>query len=268
MRPMPTSDESSRPIHPVEAAPSREPHAIRTVLLVAAAPFFRDFMAIQLRRAGCFPMPVHSAHEGRRLAAEMVPDLIVLDLDSGAEVDAQWAARLARSPTGKRARLAMLTADPAQHCGPQGERCGADLCVTKPVEPRELVRDLLRLMRPPRAQPQRPRARPPLKGDGIELDREQPTVRLRLHDGWRTVDLPWTEHRLLAFLLSGADKAHSREAIRDAVWRDTPVDLRTVDQCIRRLRRSLDAAGARELVKTLSGVGYRLDLAVLKRGAA
>jgi two-component system phosphate regulon response regulator PhoB len=81
------------------------------------------------------------------------------------------------------------------------------------------------------------------------------------------VDLPWTEHRLLSFLLSGADKAHSREAIRDAVWHDAPVDLRTVDQYIRRLRRSLDAAGARELVKTLSGVGYRLDLAVLQRGA-
>jgi two-component system phosphate regulon response regulator PhoB len=212
-------------------------------------------------------MPVPSAQEGRRLAAEMIPDLIVLDLDSGAEADAQWAVQLARSPSGRRARLAMLTADPAKHCGPQGERCGADLCVTKPVEPRELVRDLLRLMRPSRAQPQRPRARPPLKGDGIELDREQPTVRLRLAAGWRTVDLPWTEHRLLSFLLSGADKAHSREAIRDAVWHDAPVDLRTVDQYIRRLRRSLDAAGARELVKTLSGVGYRLDLAVLQRGA-
>jgi DNA-binding response OmpR family regulator len=145
--------------------------------------------------------------------------------------------------------------------------CTGRQAFAKPFEPRKLVRDLLRLMDHPQRQEHRPPARPPLKMDGVELDREQPSVRLRLHDGWRTVDLPWTEHRLLTFLLSGAGKAHSRKAIRDAVWHDAPGVLRTVDQSIRRLRRRLEGAGARERVKTVSGVGYRLDLAVLKRGA-
>lgn len=255
-----------------ETSPSTRPQlpqrAGKAVLLVAAEPFVRELMATQLRAAGCFPMAVASADEGKRLAAQMVPDLIVVDLDASPEREADWALQLARLSAGKTVRTVMLSADTTRSCGPDGLRCGADLCVAKPFEPRELMRQMLRLMRPPRTEEQRPRARPPVKTASIELDRQQPTVRLLLPGGWQTLDLPWTEHRLLAYLLSDAERARSREAIRDAVWSDSPVDLRTVDQYVRRLRRTLEAAGARDLVKTVNGVGYRLDLQALRHSQA
>ena len=69
---------------------------------------------------------------------------------------------------------------------------------------------------------------------------------------------------MLAFLLADAERARSRDEIRDAVWSEAPVNLRTVDQYVRRLRQSLEAAGARGLVKTVKGVGYRLDLGVFR----
>ncbi len=69
----------------METSPSAPPHlpqrAGKAVLLVAAEPFVRELMATQLRAAGCFPMAVASADEGKRLAAQMVPDLIVTLLD-------------------------------------------------------------------------------------------------------------------------------------------------------------------------------------------
>lgn len=252
--------------NPTLPAPSSR--SSKTVLLVAEEPFVRELMATQLRAAGCFPMAVASLEEGQRLAAQMVPDLIVVDLDASPAHEAGWTLRLARETTGKMVRTAMLSSDVSQACGSGGSRCGAQLCVPKPFEPRVLMRQLLKLLRPLKAEGQRPpRARPPMKAASIELDRQQPTVRLQLPTGWRTLDLPWTEHRLLAHLLKDAERARSREEIRDAVWSDAPVDLRTVDQYVRRLRRTLEAIGARDLVKTINGVGYRLDLEALKRSA-
>lgn len=253
---------------PFATLPASAPRAAKTVLLVFEEPFVRELIAMQLRAAGCFPMAVASAEEGRRLAAQLVPDLIIVDLDASPAREAAWALQLARSAAGKVVHTVMLSADVLQACGSDGSRCGAHLCVAKPFEPRELIRQLMHLLRPPRAEEQRPRAalkRPPLKVASIQLDRQQPTLRLLLPDGWHTLDLPWTEHRLLAFLLADAERARSREEIRHAVWSDTPVDLRTVDQYVRRVRRSLESAGARHLVKTVKGVGYRLDLGALKR---
>lgn len=104
-----------------------------------------------------------------------------------------------------------------------------------------------------------------MKTPSIELDQRQPTVRLLRPDGWYSLDLPWTQHRLLGFLLANPKRIHSREEIRDAVWSDAPVDLRTVDQYVRRLRQSLGDAGARDLVKTVTGFGYRIELTALSR---
>ena len=237
----------------------------KAVLLVSDEPFVRELLAMQLRAAGCFPMAVASVEDGRRLAAQMVPDLIVLDLDTTPDQKACWVQQLGRSPSGKAVRMVLLSADVARDCGQDSVVCGADLCVAKPFEPRELMRQLLGLMRPPRSEDRRPRARPALKAESIELDRQQPTVRLQLQGGWQALDLPWTEHRLLECLLSDAGRARSREEIRDAVWSNPLVDLRTVDQNVRRLRRTLAAVGANDLVKTVQGVGYALDLGALKR---
>lgn len=237
----------------------------KTVLLITEEPFVRELLSAHLRAAGCFPMAVATAQEGRRLAAQVVPDLIVFDADSMPAADRDWAIGLAHHASAKVVHTAMLSSDVAHACGAGGSACSASLCVGKPFEPRELVRELLRLLRPTREGESRPRTRPVAKAPSIELDRSEPTVRLLRAGGWRSLDLPRTEHRLLAFLLSDAGRIRSRTEIRDAVWGDSPVNLRTVDQYVRRLRLSLEHADARGLVKTVTGVGYRIEPAVLTR---
>jgi DNA-binding response OmpR family regulator len=134
--------------------------------------------------------------------------------------------------------------------------------VAKPLEMAGLMRQLLRLLRPA-TDIAGARNRQRLRVGALELDRQRPVLRLRRAEGWAEVDLPWTEHRLLACLLADAGRACSRPDIRDAVWRDADVHLRTVDQYVRRLRRTLARAGAPGLVKTVNGLGYRLDLNAL-----
>jgi DNA-binding response OmpR family regulator len=159
---------------------------------------------------------------------------------------------------------------PAALLGSKGLPAGtpaAALWVAKPLEMRGLMRQLLRLLRPAAAAAvSRSRAR--LRSDTLELERQRPVLRLRRAEGWAEVDLPWTEHRLLACLLADAGRACSRIDIRDAVWRDADVNLRTVDQYVRRLRRTLARAGMPGLVKTVNGLGYRLDLVALATPAA
>lgn len=241
------------------AAPVR-----RTVLLVVADPQLRELLALHLRAAGCFPMTAADAAEARRLAAQVVPDLALLDADGLGAADIAWACALPPADTGRPVPVALLGAGPLP-AGPSANPTGAALLrVAKPLEPRGLMRQLLRLMRPA-AEGAAPatRTRTRLRAGALELDRQRPVLRLRRAEGWAEIDLPWTEHRLLACLLADAGRACSRPDIRDAVWRDTAVNLRTVDQYVRRLRHTLARAGAPGMVKTVNGLGYRLDLAAL-----
>lgn len=239
------------------------PVAVRkTVLLVAADPQLRELLSLQLRAAGCFPMTAGDMADARRLAAQVVPDLLLVDTDGLDAADIAWATKLSQADTGRPVPAALL----GSHDQPAGASA-TPLCVAKPLEMRGLMRQLLRLLRPA-AEATGARARARLRSGALELDRQRPVLRLRRAEGWAEVDLPWTEHRLLACLLADAGRACSRLDIRDAVWRDADVNLRTVDQYVRRLRRTLARAGAPGLVKTVNGLGYRLDLAALAAPAA
>jgi DNA-binding response OmpR family regulator len=104
---------------------------------------------------------------------------------------------------------------------------------------------------------------PMLRSGNLEIDLHAPTV--LIHRGRETlrVDLPVTEHRLIAFLLQTPGHARSREEICKGVWPTGHVDVRTVDQYVRRLRRSLQRVGADAMVQTLNRYGYRIEPALL-----
>lgn len=247
-------------------APLPTPAPVRkTVLLVAADPQLRELLSLHLRAAGCFPMAAAHVADARRLAAQVVPDLVLLDTDGLAAADVAWASTLSMADADRPVPVALLASDGL----PALPRAGAHapLVVAKPLEMRGLMRQLLRLLRPA-AEHAAARARQRLRAGTLELDRQRPVLRLRRHEGWAEVDLPWTEHRLLACLLANAGRACSRSDIRDAVWRDADVNLRTVDQYVRRLRRTLARAGVPGLVKTVNGLGYRLDPGALQAPVA
>jgi len=66
-----------------------------------------------------------------------------------------------------------------------------------------------------------------------------------------------TEFKLLCYLMSHAERVHSRAQLLDKVWGDHVfIEERTVDVHVKRLREALGAAGM--LVETVRGAGYRL----------
>ena len=252
------------------AAPHAPARALsKAVLVVVGDSAVRELLAVNLRHAGVFPVLAATVDDGRRLAGEVLPDGVLLDLDAFVQ-PSTGSLRFEKIPEG--VPILMLTSRLDEACGVDGERCGASACVRKPFHPRNLVGEVLRHLRasegdsetcdgvePPRrrASP-RPRA---MRAGPLELDPAGHQAWLHFEGRSSAVPLAPREIRMLQCLMLHPERVLSREAIRSEAWRgDEEVDLRTVDQYIKRLRRKLERLGASELVQTVKGHGYRLHV--------
>ncbi|WNF25340.1 response regulator transcription factor [Streptomyces sp. C11-1] len=223
------------------------------VLVVDDDPTVAEVVVGYLHRAR---YAVEQAGDGpaalRRFAA-CRPDLVVLDLTLPAMDGFEVCHRMrAYGPVP----VIMLTARGDEEDRILGLETGADDYVTKPFSPRELVLRVDSVLRRARAAAPADESGP-LSGAGLSLD---PAARQAYRDG-RGLTLTLREFDLLAFLLRHPGKVFGREELMREVWGWDFGDLSTVTVHIRRLRGKVekDPASPR-LIRTVWGVGYRLDL--------
>ncbi|MET8499491.1 response regulator transcription factor [Streptomyces microflavus] len=244
----------------MENSPSAPPHAPAPegrrgrVLVVDDDPTVAEVVVGYLHRAG---YAVERAGDGpaalERFAAAR-PDLVVLDLMLPAMDGFEVCRRMrAHGPVP----VIMLTARGDEEDRILGLETGADDYVTKPFSPRELVLRVESVLRRAGAgSPAAEEARP-LSGAGLRLD---PVARSASRDG-TGLALTLREFDLLAFLLRHPGRAFGREELMREVWGWDFGDLSTVTVHIRRLRGKVEQDPARpRLIRTVWGVGYRLDL--------
>jgi two-component system OmpR family response regulator len=175
---------------------------------------------------------------------------IVLDLmlpgRDGFEVVKELRSRGLHTP------VLMLTARGELTAKVRGLEDGADDYLTKPFDLPELLARVQALIR--RAGFQRTDAT--LEVGAIALDPIGRTVKL---DG-RAIDLSPREFELLEFLMQNAGRTMSRSRIAEAVW-DYQFDPSTnvVDVYINYLRKKLGQMQDGTEIRTVRGVGYRLE---------
>ncbi|MGW5068480.1 response regulator transcription factor [Streptomyces cyaneofuscatus] len=244
----------------MENTPLAPPHAPAPaaargrVLVVDDDPTVAEVVVGYLHRAG---YAVERAGDGpaalERFAAAR-PDLVVLDLMLPAMDGFEVCRRMrAHGPVP----VIMLTARGDEEDRILGLETGADDYVTKPFSPRELVLRVESVLRRAGAGAPAAEGARPLSGAGLRLD---PVARSAFRDG---VGLALTlrEFDLLAFLLRYPGRAFGREELMREVWGWDFGDLSTVTVHIRRLRGKVEQDPARpRLIRTVWGVGYRLDL--------
>lgn len=97
-----------------------------------------------------------------------------------------------------------------------------------------------------------------LRSGPFQVDAGHGLVRWRGPGGWRVLELTEVERRLLRQLLQAAGEVCSRSDLARGLWGEETHHLRTVDQCVRRLRASLLEAGVPDCIRTVRGLGYRL----------
>jgi two-component system phosphate regulon response regulator PhoB len=190
--------------------------------------------------------------EALLLAAEQVPNLVLLDwmlpLMSGLEVCRQ----MRRNPKTRDIPIIMLTARGEEADKVRGLNSGADDYMAKPFSPTELVARMRAVLR---------RSSPGLAEELLSFgDVIMDLAAHRVRRQGRDVHLGPTEFRLLRHFMQHPGRVFSREQLLDLVWgHDVYVELRTVDVHIRRLRKALNEVNDNDIIRTVRSAGYALD---------
>lgn len=134
-----------------------------------------------------------------------------------------------------------------------GLELGADDYVCKPFSTREVVLRIRAILR--RLDESPTTSSDGYRGLAINEDRFEASV------GEEELDLTPVEFRLLALFASDPRRVHSRDHLIDNIYTDgRVVSDRTVDSHVKNLRRKLVAAtGDEDWIRSIYGVGYRLD---------
>lgn len=202
---------------------------------------------------------VNTASESERvlaMAREGACDLILLDAQLP-DMDGLVACRLLRQES--RIPILMLTAPAGYSARVEGLEAGADDCLTKPFNSRELVARMKALLR--RSTLSRDPA-PTLQASRLLIgDLEIDLIHRQAIRMGRYVRLRPKEFDLLVFLASHPGRTFTASKLLDDVWRfDNPSDARTVQVHIRWLRQKLEADPYHpSLIQTVRGKGYRLS---------
>ncbi len=183
---------------------------------------------------------------------ERLPDLLILDWMLPGLSGIELCRRLRVRPETERLPIILLTARGEESERVRGLSTGADDYVVKPFSTPELMARVRALLR--RANPES--ISTILKNGDIELDRETHRVYRR----GREIRLGPTEFRLLEFFMTSPTRVFSRSQLLDGVWgHDIYVDERTVDVHVGRLRKALNLANMRDVIRTVRGAGYSLE---------
>lgn len=222
-----------------------------SILLVDDDALITEPLARRLRASGYKVQISHNGRDGLRMALDLQPDLVVLDvlmpLMDG------WAVCKALREKSV-VPILMLTALGEEVDRILGLELGADDYLTKPFSTRELIARIRALLR--RVELDRTQVKSNLLIVGeirVELDTR------RTFKGDKELHLRYKEFELLSLLIGKAGQVVSRPMLFDTVWgTDWLGDTRTLDVHIRWLREKIEEKPSKpRYIKTVRGVGYR-----------
>ena len=193
----------------------------------------------------------HDGNSGLDLALSDTYDVVILDIMlpgiDGIEVCRQMRAERIMTP------VLMLTARGSVEDRVTGLNVGADDYVVKPFAMEELLARINALLR---RRDQRFDDNPRLAVADLTLDLVSHEAR---RDG-RVIELTAKEFALLEYLMRNQGRALTRTQIVDSVWRyDMEALSNVVDIYIHYLRDKVDQGFSRPLIKTVRGVGYKIE---------
>jgi two-component system response regulator ResD len=153
----------------------------------------------------------------------------------------------------KETPIIMLTAKTDVEDKLVGFNTGADDYMGKPFDPRELVARIHALLR---------RIRTDAINEGITLTTLyiNPSARSASVEG-KELSLTAKEFDLLWLMVKNKGRVFSREELLERVWgHDFLGESRTVDSHMKNLREKLRKDGLDDLIHTVWGVGYKLEV--------
>ena len=176
-------------------------------------------------------------------------ELVILDWNipqkTGIEVCQEYRSRGGNTP------ILMLTGKSSINEKEMGLDAGADDYLTKPFHLKELSARIRALLRRPVAY-----AGTTLKVGTLELN---PSSHQVTSDG-REINLLPKEYAVLEFLLRHPNEVFSPDALLNRVWNsESDASSDTVYTYIKTLRKKISPDAPSSIIKTVHGVGYKLE---------
>ncbi|MDP8951742.1 MAG: response regulator transcription factor [Actinomycetota bacterium] len=222
------------------------------ILIVEDDVVILETLAYNLGRYGFRVRKATDAAEALKLARQMRPDLILLDVMLPGESGIRLCERIRQED--QEVVVVMVTARDAEEDKVRGFEAGADDYVTKPFGTKELIARINANLR---------RSSAPLgaRGQVIEIeDLSLDTKNFVALAKGEPLGLRLKEFELLAALAARPGELKSREELAKEVWGHAGVgSSRTIDVHIRRVRAALGQRSDYEYVHTERGLGYRFE---------
>ncbi|MEL6750623.1 MAG: phosphate regulon transcriptional regulator PhoB [Pseudomonadota bacterium] len=212
-----------------------------------------DALRYNLEKEGFRVSSAEDGDEALLLAREDVPDAILLDWMLPSTSGIEVCRQLKQGDETRGIPVIMLTARGEESDRVRGLETGADDYVVKPYSVGELIARIRARLRI---------SRPAATGETLTFaDVTLDTAQHRATRDGRTLRMGPTEFRLLTVFMERPKRVWSRDMLMDRVWgRDGDIDQRTVDVHVGRLRKVLNGGGAKDLIRTVRGAGYALDV--------
>jgi two-component system phosphate regulon response regulator PhoB len=223
-----------------------------SILVVEDEPAIQELVSFACSNGGYKVRRADSVRAAQDEIRRALPDLVILDWMLPDRPGIELLRDLRGDERTRGLPIILLTAKSAESDKVAGLDAGADDYVVKPFSPRELVSRVRAVFR---------RRAPQLSGESLSYGplTIDPARHEVLVEG-RAVRMGLAEFRLLRYLVGHPERVFSRGQLLDGVWGDHVfIEERTVDVHVLRLRKALAAVGARGLVQTVRGLGYRLS---------
>lgn len=222
---------------------------MNSILIVDDDPNIRELVGLFLQKEGLSCIEAENGKAAMDKLESQSVALIVLDIMMP-EMDG-WAFCKKVRESNSEIPILMLTAKGETMQKVRGFELGADDYLSKPFEPIELAMRVKALLKRYQIS-----ASQTIHIGKLHLDKKSLEIKTKSE----SLTLPMKEFELLFMLAGTPGRTYTRDDLIEQIWGyDYEGDERTVDVHIKRLRERFAALDAGFTIKTVRGLGYRLE---------
>lgn len=228
-----------------------------TILLVDDEADIIEFLSYNLRKEGFEVFAAQSGAEGIKLAEEIHPDIIVLDIMMPDMDGISVCEELRSKPLFQHTPILFLTALKDDITEEKAMNACGDGYITKPLRPKVFLSHLKAHLRRKETPKEQEKLKNKRKFNDLTINIAKRSVKV----GGEKVKLAKKEFNLLALLSSDPGTVFTREEIFSQVWRiDIALNTRTLDVHIREIRKKI----GKKYIATVKGIGYKFEYEGMK----
>lgn len=222
---------------------------MKKVLIADDEPDILEIISYNLQLHGYTVFTAKDGEHAIRMAQEVQPDLIILDIMMPKKNGIEVCKQLRSQPEFQDTVIVFLTAlnDELSHV--RGLEFGADDFIAKPISPKVMVTKVHSFFRRINKQD----ASKAIEMGDLRIEPEEYVVYYKN----QPINLAKKEFELLSYLASKPGRVFLRNEILNKIWgNDVIVGDRTIDVHIRKIRQKLGI----DCITTVKGVGYKFEL--------